>query len=108
MSSLTACALSGPRRRAEAASSTNLCVALARNEPKSWWGAATHAEHAHQGTVDPHDNGHDDVELTYEDPEIFVKPWKVVFPLVLAPGENLMENICENNRFPQLSGGQNP
>ena len=48
------------------------------------------------------------VEVTYEDPEMFVQPWKVVFPLVLAPGENLMENICESNRFPQLSAGQNP
>jgi hypothetical protein len=48
------------------------------------------------------------VEVTYEDPEIFVKPWKVVFPLVLAPGENLMESICENNKFQQLSAGQNP
>ena len=48
------------------------------------------------------------VELIHEDPEIFVKPWKVVFNLVLAPGENLMENICENNRFLQLSSGQNP
>jgi hypothetical protein len=47
------------------------------------------------------------VEVTYEDPEIFVKPWKVVFPLVLAPGENLMENICENNKFQELSAGQN-
>jgi hypothetical protein len=48
------------------------------------------------------------VEVTYEDQEIFVKPWKVVFPLVLAPGENLMENICENNKFQELSTGQNP
>ena len=48
------------------------------------------------------------VEVTYEDPEMFVQPWKVVFPLVLAPGENLMENICENNKFPQLSGERNP
>jgi hypothetical protein len=48
------------------------------------------------------------VELTYEDPEMFVKPWKVAFTLFLAPGENLMENICENNRFQQLSAGQNP
>jgi hypothetical protein len=31
------------------------------------------------------------VEVTYEDPEIFVSPWKVVFPLALTPGENLME-----------------
>jgi hypothetical protein len=37
----------------------------------------------------------------------FVKRWKVVFPLVLAPGENLMENICENYEFQELSAGQN-
>ena len=49
------------------------------------------------------------VELTYEDPDMFVKPWKVVFTLFLAPGENLMEYLCnENNKFPQLSAGQNP
>jgi len=48
------------------------------------------------------------VELMYEDPETFVKPWKVVLTLSLAPDENLMENICENNKFPQLSAGQNP
>ena len=49
------------------------------------------------------------VEMIYEDPETFVKPWKVVFALSLAPGEDLMENLCnENNKFPQLSAGQNP
>ena len=48
------------------------------------------------------------VELIHEDPEMFVKPWKVVFTLFLAPGENLMESICENNKFQQLSAGQNP
>jgi hypothetical protein len=48
------------------------------------------------------------VEMVYEDPETFVTPWKVVFTLLLAPGENVMENICENNRFLQLSAGQNP
>ena len=48
------------------------------------------------------------VEVIYEDAEIFVKPWKVVFTLVLAPGENLMESICENNKFQELSAGQNP
>jgi hypothetical protein len=37
-----------------------------------------------------------------------MKPWKVVFRLFLAPGENLIENVCENNKFPQLSTGQNP
>jgi hypothetical protein len=44
----------------------------------------------------------------YEDAEIFVKPWKVVYNVFLAPGENLMESICENNKFQELSAGQNP
>lgn len=48
------------------------------------------------------------VELMHEDADMFVKPWKLVFTLFLAPGENLMEYICENNKFPQLSAGQNP
>jgi len=48
------------------------------------------------------------VELIHEDPDIFSRPWKVVFSLFLAPGEDLMEYICENNKFPQLSAGQNP
>jgi hypothetical protein len=48
------------------------------------------------------------VEVTYEDPETFVKPWKVVVTLFLAPGENLMESICENNKFQELAAGQNP
>jgi hypothetical protein len=48
------------------------------------------------------------VELIHEDSDIFVKPWKIVFTLFLAPGENLMENICENNKFPALSAEQNP
>ena len=48
------------------------------------------------------------VELIHEDPDIFMKPWKVVFTLFLAPGENLMENICENNKFLELSAGQKP
>ena len=49
------------------------------------------------------------VEMVYEDPETFVTPWKVVYSLFLAPGEDLLESICnENNKFPQLSSGQNP
>ena len=53
-------------------------------------------------------NGTMTVELMPEDPDIFVKPWKVVLTLFLAPGESLMENICENNKFSELSAGQNP
>jgi hypothetical protein len=37
--------------------------------------------------VDPHDVGTMTVELIHDDPEMFVKPWRVVFNLFLAPGE---------------------
>ena len=39
-------------------------------------------------------------------PRIFVKPLRVVFNLFLAPGENLMESICENNKFEQSQRGR--
>lgn len=47
------------------------------------------------------------VELTHDDPDIFVKPWKIAFRLFLAPDQTLMENICENNKFLQLSAEHN-
>ncbi|MGH6689067.1 MAG: hypothetical protein ACRD3C_10785 [Vicinamibacterales bacterium] len=48
------------------------------------------------------------VERTYDDPDVFVTPYTIVFTLFLAPGEVFLENICENNKFPELSHGQNP
>ena len=78
---------------------------------KSWLGATSLAHTANMRIRERWTRstmGTMTVELMYEDPEMFVKPWKVVFTLFLAPGENLMENICENNKFPQLSEGQNP
>ena len=39
------------------------------------------------------------VERTYEDPDVFVTPWTISFTAFLAPGEELQESLCENNRF---------
>jgi hypothetical protein len=78
---------------------------------KSWFGATALAHTANLRVKERWTRstmGAMNVEVINEDPEMFVKPWKVAFNLFLAPGENLMENICENNKFPQLSVGQNP
>jgi hypothetical protein len=78
---------------------------------KSWFGATALAHTANLRVKERWTRstmGAMNVEVINEDPEMFVKPWKVAYNLFLAPGENLMENICENNKFPQLSVGQNP
>lgn len=78
---------------------------------KSWLGATALAHSANMRIRERWTRstmGTMTVEVTYEDPEMFVRPWKVVYALFLAPDENLMENICENNKFPQLSAGQKP
>jgi carboxypeptidase family protein len=45
------------------------------------------------------DLGHLDLEITIDDPGAYTKPWKVRRRLQLAPGEEIMEYVCnENNK----------
>ena len=46
------------------------------------------------------DYGHVEVEITMEDSEAFLTPWKRTFtPTLAPPGEEIIEFICnENNR----------
>ena len=45
------------------------------------------------------DLGHLQLEITIDDPGAYTKPWKVRRLLQLAPGEEIMEYVCnENNR----------
>jgi len=48
--------------------------------------------------------------VTIDDPGAYSKPFTVVFPARLAaPGDDLMENICqENNQFGVAGGHENP
>ena len=48
--------------------------------------------------------GHLEVEVTFEDPGTFVTPWQMQMVWELVPGEELLEYLCENNRFRELSG----
>jgi hypothetical protein len=50
------------------------------------------------------DYGHIDLEVTIEDPKVFEEPWIRNFPLDLAPQEELMEYVCENNKWAQPYG----
>ena len=43
------------------------------------------------------DLGHLELEITYEDPGTFTKPWKVRQVADLAPGEEIWEYICNEN-----------
>jgi hypothetical protein len=39
------------------------------------------------------------LEVTYEDPEVFAVPWVQRMELDLAPQEELIEYVCENNKW---------
>ena len=43
--------------------------------------------------------GHMEVRATYDDPEVFVTPRVSNFPFDLAPQEELIEYVCENNKW---------
>jgi hypothetical protein len=45
------------------------------------------------------DLGHLDVQVTIEDPAVFQKPWQMNMRWDLVPQEEVMEVVCENNKF---------
>ncbi|HEY2385080.1 MAG TPA: hypothetical protein VGK48_28220 [Terriglobia bacterium] len=44
------------------------------------------------------DFGHLDVEITFDDPKAYTKPWSVSIPFNLLPDTELIESICENEK----------
>ncbi len=48
-------------------------------------------------------------DVTIDDPGAYSKPWTAKLPARLSPGDELMENICqENNQFGIAGGHANP
>jgi hypothetical protein len=45
------------------------------------------------------DYGHMEVQVTFDDPEILEEPWVQNRPFDLAPQEELLEYVCENNKW---------
>lgn len=50
------------------------------------------------------DLGHMELALTFEDPGTFVKPYHMNLKLDLAPQEEILEFVCENNKPQHLVG----
>jgi hypothetical protein len=50
------------------------------------------------------DLGRLQVDITYDDPGMLMKPWFSKFIWELVPGEEIQEYVCENNRYPTLVG----
>ncbi len=69
---------------------------------KSWLNIYPHTEQTH--LVERYrrpDFAHLQVDITIEDPGAFTKPWTIHSVWNLAPGEEIGEYVCENNRDAQ-------
>jgi hypothetical protein len=45
--------------------------------------------------------GEMELELTIEDPEVYLEPWVQEIPVYFTPGEELLEFVCENDKWVQ-------
>ena len=45
------------------------------------------------------DLAHLNIDVSIEDPGTFTKPWQLHMVWTLAPGEEIGEFICENNKY---------
>jgi hypothetical protein len=50
------------------------------------------------------DFGHLEIQATIEDSGVFAKPWQINLKWDLAPQEELIEYVCENNRAQNMVG----
>jgi hypothetical protein len=44
------------------------------------------------------DVGHLNVEITFNDPQYYAKPWSTRQQLALMPDTDLIEDVCENEK----------
>jgi hypothetical protein len=52
------------------------------------------------------DFGHMDLEMTFDDPKTFNRPFSFKMPKTLTPDTDLIESVCENDRsVPHMLGG---
>ena len=72
---------------------------------RGWTGSFPRTEKMH--TIERYrrpDFGHLEVQVTIDDPGVFVKPWNMNTKWDLAPQEELLEFICENNKAQNMVG----
>jgi hypothetical protein len=66
---------------------------------RSWLNIYPHTEQLHlTERYKRPDYAHLQVEITIDDPGAFTKPWAIRSVWNLAPGEDIGEYFCENNR----------
>jgi hypothetical protein len=72
---------------------------------RSWIGAYPHTERLR--TTERYrrvEHGRLDIQVTFDDPGAFLKPWDMNLVFDLAPQEELIEFVCENNTTQYLVG----
>jgi hypothetical protein len=72
---------------------------------RGWIGPFPHTEQLR--TVERYrrvDHGHLEIQITLDDPGAFLKPWNMSLRWDLAPREELIEFVCENNTTEHLVG----
>ena len=52
------------------------------------------------------DFGHLDLQITFDDPKMYTKPWTVSLPFELFADNELMEWVCENERDARHTSGK--
>jgi hypothetical protein len=74
---------------------------------ESWIGIYPHSDklHATERYRRP-DFGHLEIRVTFEDSGAFTKPWNQTLSWNLAPAEEILEYVCENNKADHLPGTQ--
>ena len=53
------------------------------------------------------DFGHMEMTLTIDDPKAYTRPWSVSIPFVLLPDTELIESVCDNEKYSTRVVGKN-
>ena len=71
---------------------------------RSWLGLSPHTEMLHiTRRFRRPDLGHLEIDVLVEDAGALTKPWRGRLVWELAPGEDLLEYVCENNKYAPLT-----
>ena len=72
---------------------------------QSWIGIVPHSEMLHvTERIRRPDFGHLDIRVTFNDPGAFSTPWHQTLNWELAPAEDVVAYVCENNKAQHLVG----
>jgi len=81
---------------------STLVVETTGNHEKTWLDDAGHPHSDALRIIERFrrvDFGRIDLQITIDDPKAYAKPWGVSFPWVLLPDTELLDWVCENNKW---------